>query len=120
MNIYSVYTNNEKNNEDPILIRQGFSFIAGFLNVFWALYHKMWLLALFAIILNAIANHIQSTYIIYGLNVALLFIFGFFSSNMREYYAKKKGFKLDDIVLAQSEEEAEVRYYMRAGSQNVQ
>ncbi len=119
MNIYSVYVNTTENNKNPILIPQGFSFVAGIFNTFWALYHKMWLLALFAVIISAIANPAQPSYIVYGLNVGVLFIFGFFASEMREYYAKKKGFKLDDIILAHSEEEAEVRYYMRNGGDDV-
>jgi len=119
MNIYSVYVNRTENNKNPILIPQGFSFIAGVFNALWAMYHKMWLVALFAIIISSLANPAQPSYIVYGLNVGVLFIFGFFASDMREYYAQKKGFELDDIILAASEEEAEVRYYMRSDGDDV-
>jgi len=117
MNIYSVYTDTTKKKRDLLLIKQGFSFFASILNFAWALYHKMWLIAALAVIASVIANPAQPTYVVYAMNVSTLLIFGFFASDMREYYANKKGFKLCDIVLAHNEEEAEVRYHMRINHQ---
>lgn len=114
MNIYSVYIDSSKNDMEPILIKQGFSFIAGFFNFFWSIYHKMWSVAFVMIILNSILGAIEPTYITYSINLAILFIFGFFASEIREYYALKSGCTLSDIILASCEEEAEVKYYTRA------
>ena len=113
MNIYSVYTDSSEKIKEPILIKQGFSFIAGFLNFFWAIYHKMWNIAFAMTLISLLLESIGSSYIAYCVNIAILFIFGFFASELREYYALKKGYNLSDIILAVNEEEAEVKYYSR-------
>lgn len=113
MNIYSVYTDSSKKNNEPILIKQGFSFIASFFNFFWAIYHRMWLIAIFLMILNFVVSVDGSSFIAYCVNLAILFIFGFFASEIREYYAIKSGYSLSDIILASSEEEAEIKYIKR-------
>lgn len=114
MNIYSVYTDSSKKDNEVILIKQGFSFIAGFFNFFWALYHRMWLIAIFLMILSFVISADGPSFIAYCVNLVILFIFGFFASEIREYYAIKSGYNLSDIILASSEEEAEVKYIERA------
>jgi len=113
MNIYSVYTDSSENHKEPILIKQGFSFIVWFLSFFWAVYHKMWSVAFIMTLLSLFLRYIDSSYIAYCINLAILFIFGFFASEIREYYALKKGHDLSDIILATNEEEAEIKYYSR-------
>lgn len=117
MNIYSVYTDSSKKKRNPILIKQGFSFVAAIFNFFWAIYYKMWFIAGSTAILTLLLGNIKSMYLAYSINIAILFLFGFFASEMREYYATRNGFELSDVLLAQSEEEAEVRYYMRENNQ---
>ncbi len=113
MNIYSVYTDSTKKKNNPILIKQGFSLVAGIFNFFWAIYHKMWLVASMIFIVALTIGSATSLCLVYSVNVAILFLFGFFSSEIQEYYAVRRGFELSDIVLSQTEEEAELRYYMR-------
>lgn len=111
MNIYSVYVNSSsKNHQEPIFIKQGFSFWASFFNCLWSLYHRMWLVTLITIAMSFLIHTVISHNYIYLLDIALLFIFGFFGAEMREYDAKRKGYNLDDIVLAHDVEEAEIRY----------
>lgn len=117
MNIYSVYTDSSKKENTHILIKQGFSFIAGVFNCFWALYHKMWFIAFFTMIVSLLAETLKISYIFYPVNIAILFIFGFFAGEIREHYAEKNGFELSDIILARDEEEAEVKYNMRKNNQ---
>lgn len=117
MNIYSVYADSSKKENTPILIKQGFSFIAGVFNCFWALYHKMWFIAFFTMIVSLLAGTLKISYIFYPVNIAILFIFGFFASEIREHYTEKNGFELSDIILARDEEEAEVKYNMRKNNQ---
>ena len=113
MNIYSVYTDSSKKDNELILIKQGFSLIAGFFNFFWALYHRMWAIAIFLMILSFIVSADGLSFIAYSISLAILFIFGFFASEIREYYAIKRGYSLSDIILAYSEEEAEIKYIQR-------
>lgn len=112
MNIYSVYADSSKKDKELILIKQGFSFIAGFFNFFWAIYHKMWSIAIFLLVISFFFSS-SASYIAYCFNLAILFIFGFFASEIQEYYAIKEGYNLSDIILATSEEEAEVKYFER-------
>ena len=112
MNIYSVYADSSKKDKELILIKQGFSFIAGFFNFFWAMYHRMWSIAIFLLVISFFFSS-STSYIAYCFNIAILFIFGFFASEIQEYYAMKKGYNLSDIILAASEEEAEVKYFER-------
>ena len=116
MNIYSVYIDSTKKETKPLLIKQGFSFLAIIFNYLWALYHKMWLIALITISINIIIKNIEISHIAYSANIAILLLLGWFAPDLREYYAERKGFKLSDIILASSEEEAEVKYYMRTNS----
>jgi signal transduction histidine kinase len=118
MNIYSVYTDSSKKEKEPILIKQGFSFIVGVFNLFWALYHKMWGIFFALLIISFILGTSSSSAISYNINFAILFIFGFFASEIREYYAVKSGLKLSDVILASSEEEAEIKYYTRSKTLN--
>ena len=112
MNIYSVYIDSTKKETKPLLIKQGFSFLAIIFSFLWALYHKMWLIALIIIIIKSI----EISHIAYSANIAILLLLGWFAADLREYYAERKGFKLSDVILANSEEEAEVKYYMRTNS----
>ncbi len=125
MNIYSVYTNSSKKQNNLIFIKQGFSFLAAILNLAWACYHRMWFIAIITIILScfvgisSFSNVDDSINIVAdSVDIAILFLFGFFASEMREYHAKKNNFELSDIILANSEEEAEIKYFMRINSKN--
>lgn len=116
MNIYSVYFDSSKKKNNLLFIRQGFSFTAGIFNFFWAMYHKMWFIVFLMVIISAAISNSATSYIVYSVKVAIVFIFCFFASELREYYAKKRGFALSDIVVANSEEDAELKYYMRSTS----
>jgi len=119
MNIYSVYIDSSKKTSDPVLIQQGFSFIPLFFNILWALYYRMWGIVIAATAFTILGNALYSSQLIdvtYPFTIALLCIFGFFAIEMREYYMIKRGFELDDIIFALSEDEAEVKYYSRSST----
>ena len=118
MNLYSIYSNEESKNLDLRIIKQGFSFWALVFNFFWAIYHKMWsLVVLFAVfnLLMFLFQTPENMVIIESIKYAVqIFVFGFFATELREFYARKRGMKLDDIILANSEEEAELKYRVRS------
>ncbi|MBM3466323.1 MAG: hypothetical protein FJX70_00535 [Alphaproteobacteria bacterium] len=117
MNLYSIYASCGDKNSDPVIIKQGFSPIAGVFNLFWAVYHRMWLVVILVMIANFIIISFRESEVISligNLKYALQFFsFGFFATEIREYYARLRGMKLDDIILATSEEEAELKYMTR-------
>lgn len=117
MHLYSVYIRNNSGESTPVIIKQGFSFWALLFGIFWALHHRMWLVALLTIMLNLGSTYLynklpnlpvqQFGYIIQS------FIFGFFASEIRELYAEKSTYSLSDIIFAASEEDAEIKYISR-------
>lgn len=119
MNIYCVYSDSEKNQDELLIVKQGFSIFASVFNVVWAIYHKMWLLVLIVGVMGIIAFPLEKMQLYYIFDIAILFIFGFFADDFRNYYAKKKGYILSDIVIADSDEEAELKYYYKLNSQKI-
>lgn len=113
MNLYSIYIDNKNEDASPTIIRQGFSIWAIIFNVFWAMYHKMWIIMAFFILLNLISFHLETLLTLE--KTAQFFIFAFLSTELREWYSSWKGLMLDDVILANSEEEAEIKYMMRKG-----
>ena len=117
MNLYSIYASCGDKNSDPVIIKQGFSPIAGVFNLFWAVYHRMWLVVILVMIANFIIISFRETEVISLIGnlkyIVQFFSFGFFATEIREYYARRRGMQLDDIILAASEEEAELKYMTR-------
>jgi hypothetical protein len=113
MKIYAIYINTAQNNNNFVILKEGFSWVAALLNIFWALYHKLWLVVAIVIIFNVIiaATKIQELMLISKIVVILLF--GFLSTDMREYGLRRRNYKLRDIIFADSEIEAELKYLER-------
>ena len=59
MHLYSIYIRSENKNLDLIIIKQGFSLSALIFNFFWAIYHKMWLVAGLIMVVNFIVFSFQ-------------------------------------------------------------
>jgi len=76
----------------------------------------MWIVAFVTMGINYIITIINISQVAYSINIAIFFLFGWFASDLREYYARKNGLELSDIILAQNEEEAEAKYYMRTST----
>ena len=117
MNLYSIYFNKTLKNANLVIIKQGFSLWAMLFNFFWAIYHKMWAIVGIFLAFNLLMLLFPTagnSVIIEGIKyVTNIFIFSFFATELRELYARKRGMVLDDIILAASEEEAELKYITR-------
>ncbi|RTK92790.1 MAG: hypothetical protein EKK61_02520 [Rickettsiales bacterium] len=114
MNIYCVYKDSSKNQDELLIVKQGFSIWAAIFNAAWAIYHKMWLLVIITCVVGVIAFPLEKLQLYYIFDIAILFVFGFFADDFRNYYIHKKGFVLSDIIAADNEEEAELKYYYNA------
>ena len=113
MNIYCVYKDSRKNKDELLIVKQGFSIWASVFNIAWAIYHRMWWVVMIFLIFGLIAFPLEKLQLYYIFDFAILFIFGFFAENMRDHYIVKKGFILSDIIAANNEEEAELKYYYK-------
>lgn len=118
MNIYSIYTKDQNKEEDPVIVRQGFSFVAAIFNGFWALYHRMWLFAFVTLAIDSIPimfrhHHLYDELALVS-RAAIALLFGFMATEMREYTLKSNGYELSDVVAAPSEAEAELKFFERS------
>ncbi len=113
MNIYAIYINPKQKNNNFIVIKKSFSWTAAVLSVFWALYHKMWLLVIIAVAINIVAMTINILELMLALKLIVMLIFGFFASDIRENYLQRTNFTLKDIVVAGSQVEAELKFLER-------
>lgn len=114
MNIYSIYVNPDKKDNNFILVKQGFTLFAAVFNIFWALYHRMWLVLAVALVVNIIAFSLDSSGVSNLFQIIIMLIFGFFGAEMREHDLERKQYELEDIILANSEVEAEVKFLERS------
>ncbi|MFY9589662.1 DUF2628 domain-containing protein [Rickettsia endosymbiont of Halotydeus destructor] len=114
MNIYAIYINPEQKSNNFAIVREGFSWSALIFNIFWAFYHKMWLIVAFVIIVNIIMATINLQGLVFISKLTIMLIFGFFASEMREYDLRRKNYRLRDVVFARSEIEAELKFLERS------
>jgi hypothetical protein len=116
MNIYSIYVNPEKENESFVSVQNGFSLTAAIFGFFWALYHKMWKIALVmaAIYIVIFCQNEDIVQVVTPvMNILNICIFGMFATDMREYNLEKNGYKLRDVVLASSQVDSEIKFLTR-------
>lgn len=114
MNIYAIYIKPEQKNNNFIVVEESFSWTAALLSVFWALYYKMWLPIAITILLNIIAAAINIQELTLILKLIIMLVFGFFAADIRENYLKRNNYKLEDIVVANSKIEAELKFLKRS------
>jgi len=113
MNIYAIYINHEQKNNNFIVVEESFSWTAALLSVFWALYHRMWLPVAIAILMNIIVAAINIQELTLALKLIIMLIFGFFAADIRENHLKRNNYRLEDIIVANSKIEAELKFLKR-------
>lgn len=79
----------------------------------------MWLIVFITAALSILAFPLEKLRLYYIFDISLLFIFGFFASDFKDYYAYKKGYVLSDIVTAHDDEEAELKYYYKQSMKTI-
>lgn len=102
--------------EDTVFVREGFSFWAFLFQVLWALYHRLWLVALgFLVIgvagevLSGLPGLPEGASFVIGLGIAVLI--GAEANNLRRWTLRRRGYKHVDVVAAHDLDEAEIRYF---------
>ena len=106
-----------------IFVKQGFNIYAAIFQFFWALYKRIWPLAVIFFIIN-ISYGIFSRFGILDMNGNLIINFtimvfiGYYSSDLYSLYIKKKGYNLMDVVFANDLDEAKINYLNK--NQNIE
>lgn len=117
MKFYAIYIKPDAKQplENLTAVSSKFAFMAGIFQGFWALYHRIWWLAVFLFLIEGI----MATCRVYGvmseislitINLAIFALVGFCAPGWREDYLKRKGYLLMDVVVADNEMEARRRY----------
>ncbi len=129
MKLYSVYAKPDEPDgiEQAIFVAEGFSLAAFILGPFWALYHRIWWLA--------IVSAAVKTYYIMGLtqwflqpalllpiDLGWMLLLGFCAHDWQGGNLKRRGYELVDVVSGSHYVAAQQRFYDRycetAGSYN--
>lgn len=116
--LYTAYINIGK--DDPadrmVLVREGFSFWAFLLHVFWLLANRLWLAAAgFMVVLGLIAymgevfqlSHASQ----WALQLLAHLLLGFTAYDLKRAKLVHRGYRFESVVVAENELNAEQRYY---------
>jgi hypothetical protein len=104
--------------ERPVFVKEGFNFYALFLTFFWALYHRLWILALLIfgfnlLLVSMLKNHVLSAPSVGILHLAMHVLVGLFANDWLRAGLARRGYIIADIAAADSMLRAEQRYFER-------
>ena len=100
---------------DPVPIKEGFCWPALVFSLFWALWHRLWLVALGLVCTNAL---LTGALIILGadpvtngaVNAGYALLLGLFGNDLRRWTLERNGMKEAGVALGRTEDEALERY----------
>ena len=112
MNSYYILTKNE---EDPIILQDGFNFYCLFFGLFWALYKGVWSLSAIFISLFIVSTYIKYTNIIdpiyiESLTVIANLMIAFHANDSVKQSLINNGYTLSTIIASDKHELAYQRY----------
>lgn len=118
--IYTVHINPAKAHavERAVFVPEGFNFMAFIFGVFWAVYNRLWLEAVFIVVVIASLAILeqsgfldeQSSVI---LQIAFNFIIGFQANDWQRGALSRRGYVMADIVVSEDKMHAQQRYFDR-------
>lgn len=103
---------------DAVYLSENFSFKALFFNLFWLLYHRLWMHAIaFSLMAVGIVELTQAYIISPTISFATFIFVGIYIGfNAKDYLRarlEREGYKLVDILMAKSTDEAEFKFISR-------
>ena len=120
MRIYTVHINPRKKHpyENPVFIEESFNWYAFIFRGFWALYQKLWLLALVAFAFEGAVGYLNYYQLLhplalFALQIGFYAFLGFQANDIRRNKLKKQGYVVSDIVTGSDLVGAEQRYFER-------
>jgi hypothetical protein len=101
--------------EEPLLVKEGLCWSALFFSFLWALWHRMWLVA---VLLALISTVIEVALSLVGANIAargainlgFALIVAASANDWRRGWLARRGFRLSDIVASENEDSAGRRW----------
>ena len=118
MRIYNIFTSimPENASERPIFIEEKFSYFALIFGLLWLLYHKIWLPSLVLLVIKiiifiGIRQGIVDNYLAYSLELIVAFTVASFAKTWYIQHLKRNNYKLESVMIAESLDEAKLRFY---------
>jgi Protein of unknown function (DUF2628) len=108
MATYSIYAKGDV--EDAIFVRDGFSWGAFVFAGFWALWHRMWIVAVLAFVVMMLASALPWK-LEFLLNFSVSLVLGVFGNDLRAWSLARHGFAKAGLVDANNLEDAELQFY---------
>jgi Protein of unknown function (DUF2628) len=108
MAIYSVYGRPEAIAE-AAFVPEGFNWAAAVFQPFWAIYHRMWIVAAGLVVAFVLLQLLPAQADTLGSLIALLF--GAFANSLRRLSLQRAGFADLGLAAGGSQEEAELRFF---------
>ena len=118
MRVYTVHLHRPllEPERDVVLIKEGFSWPACLFSVLWALWHRLWLVALGLIAVQAVISGIAAAVGLdpagdLVLSLGLAVIVGFVAGDLRRWTLSRAGFVEAGVVAGENAASAERRFY---------
>ncbi|NRA73654.1 MAG: DUF2628 domain-containing protein [Rickettsiales bacterium] len=116
MKFYSVYKKSNDPMEKSILVKRGFSWGNFFFGILWALYKKLWDLALVYTLFMLIAKLVVSfypnlTFYVTTISIALQVIISFYVHRLLEVKLISQGYQKIDFIAGDTKELALLRFF---------
>lgn len=116
MKIFSILESPDGKPEKAAFVREGFSWGAFLLSVLWALWQRMWVVALLLFVVFAalaVASELEfiGSDLAALVQFAIMLLFGFEARNLQIRALEKTGFRRAGIIQATSLEAAELTYF---------
>ena len=118
MRVYTVHMRRQSldPDRDIALVKEGFCWPAFLFSVFWALWLRLWWVALGLFALNAVvgaaltlagADPVSET----AISVGLAIMVGFVANDLKRWTLRRRGFREISVVAASDVEAAELRFF---------
>jgi hypothetical protein len=113
--LYTVHLFEDAREDGLVLVKEGFCWLAFFISIPWALFHRMWGVAgVFAFLQISLVIVFKFTTIMatgQGIAMfALALVFGFLADELRRNTLARQGYRLEDVVLEQNIDRATQRF----------
>ncbi|MEE9544326.1 MAG: DUF2628 domain-containing protein [Rhodospirillales bacterium] len=114
MRFYTAHLRRETTGSNLLLVKEGFCWPAFIFSILWALWHRLWLVALVMFALQAGLGWGMGEMSLSPLgqsagSFALSLIFGLFANDFRWWTYERRGYRLVDVVGGANPEDAERR-----------
>ena len=118
LKIYTVHARPDNAEEPPVLVREGFNFLAFLFTFLWAFYHRLWLPGFFLFLANAFLLGVGHAQIMTPeslliIQLAFQIVVGFQANDWLRAGLARRGYAMQDVAAAANRLAAGQRYFER-------